>query len=423
MTDTRLSQLLAKTMNYVWLHGWKYRAVARQHRRKVKELSGKQPVRVVFMAIDLALWKYQEIYDLMASDKRFAPTILLSPCMGRDFENDLAPLRRFFKAKNIPYVDYTGTPIDIRKELNPDIIFYTQPYEHLLIDQYDCTHFYDLLLCYLPYAYWTSTGKLSYDLHFHNQAWRLYYSSKLHLEEAKKVSTNHGRNVRVAGYAKADDFLKKNHQETVWKTPDDRRRRKRIIWAPHFSIIAENSAFPPRSNFLWMASLMLDMAREYADRIQIAFKPHPALLTQLYQHKDWGREKTDEYYAQWQQMDNTQLETGEYINLFMTSDAMIHDSGSFAVEYHYSRKPVMFISKNMDSILSTQSEFGRKAYGMHYLGKDEADIRHFIEDVVLQGHDPMRPQREQFFKDYLLPPNEKSVAQNVVDDIVESLHL
>ena len=122
-------------------------------------------------------------------------------------------------------------------------------------------------------------------------------------------------------------------------------------------------------------------------------------------------------------MDNTQLETGEYINLFMTSDAMIHDSGSFAAEYHYSRKPVMFISKDMDSILSTQSEFGRKAYGMHYLGKDEADIRHFIEDVVLQGHDPMRPQREQFFKDYLLPPNEKSVAQNVVDDIVESLHL
>ena len=53
----------------------------------------------------------------------------------------------------------------------------------------------------------------------------------------------------------------------------------------------------------------------------------------------------------------------------------------------------------------------------------EADIRRFIDDVVLAGNDPMQPQSEQFFRDYLLPPNGKSVAQNVVDDIVESLNL
>jgi hypothetical protein len=39
----------------------------------------------------------------------------------------------------------------------------------------------------------------------------------------------------------------------------------------------------------------------------------------------------------------------------------------------------------------------------------------------LGGNDTMRPQREQFFNDYLLPPGGKSVAQNVVDDIVQEL--
>ena len=416
-------KLLTNALRYLWLHGWKYKAVERQHERLEERLRGKRPVNVVFMAIDVALWKYQHVYELMAADEHFRPTIVLSPCVGRRYEKDMEALRQYFDQHHISYIDYRGQAIDVRRELNPDIIFYTQPYENLLVPEYDCRHFYDLLLCYMPYGFWTSTGKLSYDLHFHNQAWRLYYSTTLHQKEAETVATNHGRNVRVVGYANADYYLKGSYDETVWRQIADGVRRKRIVWAPHFSIFSKNSAFPPRANFLWMADLMVSLAHEYADKLQIAFKPHPALLTQLYEHKDWGRERTDKYYELWQQMPNTQLETGQYIDLFMTSDAIVHDSGSFAVEYHYSKKPAMFVSRDMDSVLSTQSEFGRKAYDMHYMGKDEADIRRFIDDVVLGSNDPMLPQREAFFKEYLLPPAGKSVAQNVIDDIVKSLNL
>lgn len=413
-------------LNYLWLHGWKYRAIERQHKRLVRQLIREhRPINVVFMALDISLWRYQEIYELMADDPRFNPTIVLSPCTLRENpDKDADGLRQFFNEKGIPYIDYKhGAPaFDIRKELNPDIMFYTQPYEYLLQDEHDCRRFYDRLICYMPYGFWSSTGKLSYDLHFHNQAWRLYYSTSLHLAEARKVATNKGRNVCVTGYANADEYLKPDHQN-VWKTIGDGKARKRIIWAPHFSIISENSAFPPRANFLWMAELMLSIAREYKDQIQIAFKPHPALLTQLYQHKDWGKQRADAYYQQWKDMDNAQLEEGQFIDLFMTSDAMIHDSGSFAVEYHYSKNPVMFVSKDMYPITSVLSDFGKKAYALHYIGSVEADIRNFIEQQVLAGDDPMKAQREEFFQNYLLPPNGKSVAQNVIDDIVESLQL
>lgn len=415
--------VLVKGINYIWLHLWKYKAVERQHARYVNAIRGKRPVRVVFMAIDLALWRYQHVYELMAKDKRFLPFIVLSPCIGRDTEKDMEPLRQYFHARNIRFIDYKGTPVDIRRELNPDIIFYTQPYEYLLIDEYDCRHFYDLLLCYMPYGLWISTGKLSYNLHFHNQAWRLYYSSTLHLEEARKVADNHGRNVWVVGYANADDYLTRHHDSSVWRASADGRLRKRIVWAPHFSVIKEHLTLPPRSNFLWMAQLMLDIAREYADSIQIAFKPHPSLLTQLYQLEDWGRQRTDAYYAEWQQMENTQLETGVFTELFMTSDAIIHDSGSFAAEYHYSLKPAMFVSKDMRPILATQSAFGKQAHDMHYIGSSETDIRWFIDEVVLNGNDPMLPKRRAFYEDFLLPPNQSSVAQNIVNDIADSLQL
>lgn len=413
-----------KALNYAWLHGWKYRAVEQHHRRLVKQLSGHTPLNVVFMAIDLSLWRYQQLYELMAADERFFPTIVLSPCPLRENPDaDAESLRCFFNERGISYVDYHPgqPPVDIRRQLNPHIMFYAQPYEHLLCDEHDCRRFYDLLVCYMPYGFWSSTGKVSYDLHFHNQAWRLYYSTQAHLEEARHVAANHGRNVRVVGYANADEYLRADHP-SPWKTIADGHRRKRIIWAPHFSI-KQTTGFVPRSNFLWMADLMVQLAKEYSDEIQVAFKPHPALLTLLYEHDEWGRERADEYYQQWQTMENTQLETGQFVDLFMTSDAMVHDSGSFAVEYHYSRRPVMFMSKDMGSIVSTLSDFGKQAYGLHYVGQNEIDVRRFITEVVLQGNDPMLPQREQFFNDYLLPPGGKSVAQNMLDDIVASLSL
>jgi hypothetical protein len=58
---------------------------------------------------------------------------------------------------------------------------------------------------------------------------------------------------------------------------------------------------------------------------------------------------------------------------------------------------------------------------MPYIGKDEADIRHFIDDVVLGGNDPMQEKRQAFFNQYLLPPNGKSTAQNTLDDLLASL--
>ena len=55
-------------LNYLWLHGWKYRAIERQHKRLVRQLIREhRPINVVFMALDISLWRYQEIYELMAA--------------------------------------------------------------------------------------------------------------------------------------------------------------------------------------------------------------------------------------------------------------------------------------------------------------------------------------------------------------------
>lgn len=418
---------LSKALRYAYLHGWLYRRIADIHRRRVHAIRRRgpgNPVKVVFFAMSVSMWRYQHLYELMSRDSRFETHIVISPSIDyarEQQQRDAQALRNYFNEHGTPFVDFDlDCAVDVKSRFDPDVVFYPQPYEHLLTPKHDCTAYYDRLVCYYPYAFWTSKGKWSYNFHFHNLAWRLYYSTRMHLKEAQNTACNRGRNVRVVGYPNADDYLKQDFNESVWKLINDGVRRKRIIWAPHYSITPE-FGLVPRSQFLSLAEPMLRLAREQHDAIQVAFKPHPRLLTELYRHPEWGRERADAYYRSWAEGENTQVETGEFVDLFMTSDAMIHDSGSFAVEYHYSLNPVMFTSPDLEPLLATQSEFGRTAYKLHYQGRDMSEVEAFVRDVVLGGHDTMRSWREWFFNEHLLPPGGKTVAQNTLDDLAWSL--
>ena len=75
----------------------------------------------------------------------------------------------------------------------------------------------------------------------------------------------------------------------------------------------------------------------------------------------------------------------------------------------------MYIADHFEQQLTDKGEFGKQAMRQHYIGKCEEDIINFIENVVLKGDDPMKQGREDFYNQYLLPPNGKSVAENTMD--------
>lgn len=102
---------------------------------------------------------------------------------------------------------------------------------------------------------------------------------------------------------------------------------------------------------------------------------------------------------------------------------MIHDSASFTFDYLYVNKPVLYDNPDIEGAKATANETGKAAYDAHYRVSSNEDIKRFIDDVVLAGNDPMKAKREEYYKKYLLPPNGKSVAQNIYDDIIKSLGL
>lgn len=398
-----------------------YPAILKNRARKVGK---KDKIEVVFFAMNVAMWRYQGVYDLLSKDNRFNCHIVFTVPKTFTKEQqaaDLKQMREYFGSKGIEYIDHEeGAGYDVKNKINPDILFYPQPYEDIFSKNHDFSLFKSKLLCYIPYSvnvafhnYWTS------DLVFHNLAWKVYCASSMEQRNAAEVAKNHACNWIVSGYSNLDKYCNNDFHD-VWKVKD--RSLKRLIWAPHFTI-AQVSWFQARSNFLWMAQLMLDIAEQKKDVLQIAFKPHPRLKSELYRHPDWGKEKTDEYYQCWGDMVNTQLETGDFVDLFKTSDAMIHDSGSFTAEYLYVNKPVAFVTDNIEQLKIPHSDFGRAALDQHYILKDKDDVLAFINDVVLGGNDSKKEQRTRFFETVLRPDVTGTTSQFIVNDIKKSLGL
>ena len=394
--------------------------------KQVEALKKKDEIIIAFIVINIPMWKYQPLYDLLKKNNRFKLYIVISPSIKYSFEErcrDAQLMREYFTSREMPFIDWDveheGAPVDIKQVINPDILFYTQPGKKVFTFEHSYRHHKDKLLCYTFYGFVTTDNRHFYDREFLNIAWKLYYPMEIQRKMARKYAERKDANVVVAGYSEYDRFVT-GPFHNVWKTNDS--HVKKIIWAPHFTISKSLiEGFAPRSNFLWMADLMLEIAEKYKDELHVAFKPHPRLLSELYKHEGWGKERADDYYEKWQNLSNGQLETGDFVNLFYFSDAMIHDSDSFVIDYIYFDKPEMFVTKDINIQKQEADELSGLVYDNIYIGKTKEDIIKFIDDVVIGGNDNQSEARKKIMDEYLLPPNGRLASENMYLDLCKSL--
>lgn len=424
---TLLPQALRKHLDPLQLrfHVWKKKtikrylsapSVLRARRTKLRNIMSKRPLKVAFQVAQISKWKCESVLRLMQEDTRFEPFIWCVPVSGvmhlqnpALHEQEVNRIVSFFTQRNIRVCTYPSInkfPADER----PDLIFIHEAYDAIFPSE----SFQGLtkeLLCYVPYGYHNSTSKESLDGIGNNIAIFNFYENPSIKTDASPVATNGGRNIYISGHPMADLFATaKGSPRHAWK--DCEKPMKRVIWAPHWSITSDLSWFTS-GTFLKNAQGMLDLAIRYKDEIQFSFKPHPHLYRVLSDLPGWGKEKTKDYYRQWEEMPNTQLDEGDYAELFMHSDAMIHDSGSFILEYLYADKPCMFLIDGEG--YSGYNQMTKAALNAYHQGLTEDDIDHFLRTCVCGGEDSKKETRQEVLKTYLLPPNGVSAAENIVN--------
>ena len=400
-------------------------ATQRRHLCTLKSLQQQDTYSVVFFVLHASIWKYDFLYRLFDSDSGFNPVIIVCPHIGVEkhiMHSDLEKTYNFFKSKDYnvmsSYKSNSDTWLDVKTELAPDIVFFTNPHR-ITLDQFYINTWHDTLTCYVQYSFHVShLNKLQYDQLFHNLLWRFFCESSIHVAFAKQFARNRGVNTMMTGYPGIDEFLIDNEPKiSVFNVKNT--QVKKVIWAPHHTILKDECDLG-YSNFLQYAEFFLQIPLHFRNRVKIAFKPHPLLKQKLYLHPDWGRVRTDSYYKNWEKERMTLLVEGAYIDLFRDSDTLIHDSGSFLVEYLYLHKPVAFCVRNR-RIHENFNEFGRLALKVHYKVNDQNEILDYIEDVVFNSQDIFRQEREDFFAEYLQPPNQTYASQNIYNEIVRAL--
>lgn len=388
----------------------------KEHAKALQIIRKKEKVKVAFFLIHESVWKYDVLFDLMLKHPKFEPQLFVCPAVNFGMENMLFEMNKSFdafkkKGYNVikTYNNETGEYLDVKKTFSPDIVFYTNPYKGLQDYRYYITQFSRTLTCYVPYAIMTTNYDAFYNLSFHNLVWRIFSETPIHQKIAVQKQINKGNNNVVTGYPGFDQLLiNKTPDNTVWKNKD--LTLKKMIWAPHHAMHELNRV----SNFLEYFDVFLELAVIYKDKLQIAFKPHPLLRVKLENEPNWGKEKTDEYYNKWINLENGQFENSEYADLFLTSDALIHDCGSFMAEYLITGKPALFMVRN-ESVMNDWSEFGEKAVTAHYQSRNRQQLIDFIENVVLNENDWMKENRHDFVQHNLIQKNNLTASQNIMN--------
>lgn len=397
---------------------WK---VKKAHPKELIKVRDKKVVKVAFLAINSSIWKYDFLYNLLEKDSRFNPVVFICPFVRFDegvTKQVMDSTIKTFSEKgyNIVKTQQTnGEWLDIKREFNPDLVFFCTPWNHTL-SQYNIKNFLNTLTCYVPYGFQASN---QYDYHFNKEmekyCWKYFVETKIHRELAVKYSDRIGDNAVWSGFPGTDELL--NKIDSYSYKVSNESSRKKIIWAPHHTIPLNKSRLF-YSNFLAYCDFMLELADRYQEKIDFIFKPHPNLRGKL--NKVWGVKKTDEYFNKWNALANGKVNEGDYINLFLESDAMIHDSVSFMVEYLYTEKPMLYLMKS-DKIKDNFNKVGNAVLDVLYKGFNKKDIINFIENIVLVGQDKMKPERKEVFEHIIKPPHNKLASENIYDYILKEL--
>lgn len=373
------------------------------------QIRRKGKIRFGFLIQELTQWKTESLYKAMLAHPRFDPVLCISPSLG--YPGAESMLIDYCTKKGYGFVRLDPDKT-IVEQIDLDIVVPEKPYVSEIHKKHQVDFNRSIPYVLIPYYLSTITEDWLVNQRLNLLCWRQFVDNESCRKEWARVHRLHGLNYRVTGLPVMDELLTpKDDLSDVWPVTDG---RKRIIYAPHHSIPAWHMEGICYATFLDYSDAILSLRDKYAEQVYFVFKPHPSLRNKL--RKVWEEERIDAYYKEWEKPGVSHVEQGEYLSLFKYSDAMIHDCGSFTVEYMYMDNPVMYLEKD-ENHTENMIPYAKEAFDLHYKGKSIDDIDCFIRDVI-DGYDPLKEKRSAFKRQHLLPPHGRTACENIIRSIL-----
>lgn len=362
-----------------------------------QRIARKDKIAVGFVLYDSSMWCGDDLYKFFAEDEHFEPTIFM--CL-RDDHSELELIDKDFwhgveqfKSRGLNVVAVSDKNFSLPEQ---DLLIFLTPYFETLPESFQLLNLTArTLLFYVPYSYQLSQwyAYLSFPIMY--LARKVFWESKAALDLFRKHCAQGAARGYYSGYSRTDIFFKHDEEfRFEWKMacPD----AKKIIWAPHWSI-NEGIRY---STFQWNYQFMYEFAKAHPETSWVV-KPHPNLFFSAVQSGLFAStEEFEKYLQAWEDLPNAKVVTGGYYQgLFVTSNAMIHDSGSFIAEYQFVNKPMIFLTRDTQKFNTLSEGIMNVSYLVD--GRDLDRIAELMQKIFIEGDDYKADERKKFFDDQL----------------------
>ena len=411
LTQEDVNNLTYQDLLYLKAYNLEYFKETATHiyNRNILEIQKKTKIKVVFYLYTISLWSCERLYRLFENDERFDPIIIVvkrrtgtEEIKDREYEETV----QYFKTRGyqtIGVADKEYIEMGWNEIGKPDIIMLLTPYKSFYPVSFSLTRIpLSCLNIYIPYGL-SATG--NYDV-FDAIGAQICWKYLAETETTKKVISKHselkGFNVLVSGHPKMDVLLKPDVQynpEAIWKIPPGKKidEVKKIIYAPHHSIYNETIKF---STFHLNHKEIYEFAKKHPETSWVV-KPHQDLKqatinTGLFATED----DYDAYMDHWDALSNARtVRLGSYEDIFLTSDAMIMDCGSFLTEYTITNKPLIFLRRPEQKFTEWGNELLNVLYSVN--GDDIEAIEEIITNIIINGNDYLQEKRGKLLQSIL----------------------
>jgi CDP-glycerol glycerophosphotransferase (TagB/SpsB family) len=207
--------------------------------------------------------------------------------------------------------------------------------------------------------------------------------------------------LKVVGHPVLDEYLNSNKNSFA---------PKYTIYAPHWTVCGDNLRF---GTFDWSGGKILEFAKSHPE-LNWVFRPHPLLYKFAISSGFMSKEEIDNYYNEWKKI-GIFSESGDYIDLFKSSEAMITDCGSFLTEYFVSEKPMIHLISNELKENATIKEIDKT----NYTARNLEELEQQLKDVLIDKNDYKKSLRIELLEKLKLKNNYS--AKRIIDDVLTSV--
>lgn len=395
----------------------RYPKLIKKITKDIKEKN--RAIKIIFLVNQNAKFSWISMFRMMQNDKKFDPIMVNIAKDLKDYESN----ERFFKDLGFEirsgYNHKTKKYINLKK-FSPDVVMYEQfidTKKKYPISPYHVSKYAITMTCPYSFSIFLDPDSGYNVLNYHSQLFRIYTDSPKNIENFKKYAFMKDKNVTSLGFARFDEYKREIYEVLVpWKYLG-KDKKFRIIWAPHWSIGIDKSNKFATATFDENYQFFLDFAKNNPDTEWI-LKPHPELRAQAIKTKFMSAEEFDNYTKEWENLSNASFyNTGNYFDLFRTSDLMILDSISFIAEYLPANKPSIYLSQNIRD-RSIFSELGTKMLDLCYHSYNNTELEELIKSIK-NGEDFHKQERQKvineeiFFYDGTVSENIKNDIENI----------